>query len=428
MSETIEELKEVVETKAEGIPARLRFLADNFLNSRSKRRVGELMCELANDIENDKNLNGWNRLNLPEEVDAMTEQVWYSRVVVRFGMFIPIVLSWWSIQRATNEYASLSKSQLIENSFLYWWVQGMDGKLHWIEKLPNAALVTAGAIAVIGVAGLVAGVPHAQLRKDINREMQRAQIYIGQNVGFTPEQMRGAVTLLLKKMVDAGKTLESTSTASLEVIRLISEQFETLKTFVGQQSTLVGGELKASVESSTNASKALTKSLDTNQLIAAALSDSSQIFRDSVVPINEMIRSANSLTSSAITASSTLHDMVERVPGSFHEPIGAMISACEFLGDAVAKLSVQMASLDSLFATIGHTRGAAEIQTLLQRIEIASERVAFGQTSLSNQVGMFEQNFEPIWRGLELLSEAIHRLTNELNLRQPPSDSMNQEI
>lgn len=423
MSETIKESEYLFETKAEGIPARLRVLADNFVKTRSKRRVGELMCSLANDIENDKNLNGWNRLNLPEEVEAMTEQAWYSRVVVRFGMFIPIVLSWWSIQRATNEYALLSKSQLFDNSFLYWWVQGMDGKLRWIEKLPNAAMVTAGTIAMIGMSGLVAGVPNARLRKDINREMQRAQIYIGQNVGFTPEQMRGAVTLLLKKMVDAGKTLDSTTTASLEVIRLISEQFETLKTYVEQQSSLVGGDLKASVELSTNAWKALTKSLDANQLISAALSDSSQTFRDSVVPINDMIRSANSLTTSAVTASSTLHEMVERVPGSFHEPIGAMISAGEFLGDAVAKLSLQMASLDSLFAAIGHTRGAAEIQTLLQRIEVASERVALGQNSLSNQVGMLEQNFEPIWRGVELLSEAIHRLTNELNMRQPPSYS-----
>ena len=76
MSETIEESEELVETKAEGIPARLRFLADNIVSNRSKRRVGALMCELANDIENDKNLNGWNRLNLPEEVEAMTEQAW----------------------------------------------------------------------------------------------------------------------------------------------------------------------------------------------------------------------------------------------------------------------------------------------------------------------------------------------------------------
>lgn len=128
-----------------------------------------------------------------------------------------------------------------------------------------------------------------------------------------PQQMRGAVTLLLKKMVDAGKTLDSTTTASLEVIRLISEQFETLKTYVEQQSSLVGGDLKASVELSTNAWKALTKSLDANQLISAALSDSSQTFRDSVVPINDMIRSANSLTTSAVTASSTLHEMVEEL-------------------------------------------------------------------------------------------------------------------
>ena len=116
---------EVAKGKANLLAIRLRALASNFEKKgfwSSKYRVADLMKELADDIENNKNLDGWNRLNLPEEVEAMIEPAWYMRLVVRFGMFIPIVLSWWSIRQATSAYAMLSSNELSNNSFLYWWV------------------------------------------------------------------------------------------------------------------------------------------------------------------------------------------------------------------------------------------------------------------------------------------------------------------
>ena len=423
---------EVAKGKAYLLAIRLRALASNFEKKgfwSSKYRVADLMKELADDIENNKNLDGWNRLNLPEEVEAMIEPAWYVRLVVRFGMFIPIVLSWWSIRQATSAYAKLSSNDLSDNSFLYWWVQGMQGRLLWFERLPNAALLTAGSIAILGLTGLFAGVPLARLRKDINREMQKAQIYIGQHAAFSPEEIRGAVSLLLAEMLTAGNTLRKSSTEGLKVIEKVSEQFETLRAYVADQSKLVGGELKTSVESSTSASNALMKSVESSREASVALGVSSQSLKDSITPINEMIRSANSLATSSLSASETLRDMVQSVPVAFHDPIGGMISAGEFLADAVAEMARQMGSLESLFAAVGHTRGAAEIQGLLMRIETASASVAAGQNNFSDLLmgieaastsvaagqTTFNNQANEWWRDLQSLQQGMSSLTDELN-------------
>ncbi len=403
----------------DSLPQRLRDLASKFEKKgfwSSKYRVSDLMMELAGDIENNKNLDGWNRLNLPEEVEAMLEPAWYMRLVVRFGMFIPIVLSWWSIREATSAYATLSSNELSNNSFLYWWVQGMQGRLLWFERLPNAALLTAGVIFALGLLGLFAGFPVARIRKDINREMQKAQVYIGQHAAFSPDEIRGAVSHLLKEMLTAGEALDKSSMEGLKVIETVSQQFEILRAYVADQSKLVGGELKTSVESLTSTSNTLMKLVESSSQATMALGVSSQSLKDSITPIDEMIRSANSLATSSLAASSTLREMVESVPGAFHDPIGGMISAGEFLAHAVAEISKQMGSLESLFAAVGHTRGAAEIQGLLERIEAVSKSVAAGQDNLSNQTSGWRRDSQSLQEDLSLLIDELRSLRSEIRL------------
>ena len=298
----------------------------------------------------------------------------------------------------------------------------MQGRLSWFERLPNAALLTAGSIAVLGLTGLFAGVPLARIRKDINREMQKAQIYIGQHAAFSPDEIRGAVSLLLSEMLSAGYALDKSSTEGLKVIEKVSEQFEILRAYVADQSKLVGGELKTSVESSTSASNALMKSVESSREASVALGVSSQSLKDSITPINEMIRSANSLATSSLTASSTLEKMVESVPGAFHDPIGGMISAGEFLADAVAEMARQMGSLESLFAAVGHTRGAAEIQGLLMRIEAASTSVAAGQNNFNNQANGWWNDLQSLQKGMSSLTDELNSLKNEIRQQRPPEN------
>jgi hypothetical protein len=384
----------------------------------SKFRVGEFLEELASDIETDSNLDGWNRLNLAEEVDTMMDPTWYSRLIIRFGMFVPIAFSWWSIMEASRAYGKLSDDLKRSESFLSLWVSGMDGQIRSIEKLPNAALVTFLSIAFIGLLGLISGLPQSRLRKNLNRLMQKTQVYVGQNAAFTPDEIRGSVSQLLSEMLDAGKALEKSSTESLAVIKDLSEQVDNLKTYVEAQTNLVGGDLKASINSTNSASAALVKSLDASQALANALQSSSGDLRNSLAPINQMIDGANNLAKSSVAASTTLRDMVQSVPESFHEPIGAMISAGEYLGEVVAELTRQMATMESLFASVGHARGALEIQDLLRRIENSTIGVANGQIEFGAQINDLGQDFKAMQEGTFQLVTAMDRLSGEIRRTQ----------
>jgi hypothetical protein len=384
----------------------------------TKYRVGEFLEELASDIDAGSNLDGWNRLNLAEEVDTMMDPEWYSRLIIRFGMFVPIAFSWWSIREASRAYGDLSASRKYQESFLSLWVNGMDGGIREFEKLPNAALLTFVTIAVIGFLGLISGLPQSRLRKNLNRLMQKTQVYIGQNAAFTPDEIRGSVSQLLSEMILAGSALEKTSNESLSVIKDLSEQVDNLKNYVEAQTNLVGGELKATILSTNSASSALVKSLDASQALASALQSSSGDLRNSLAPINQMIDGANNLAASSVSASTTLRDMVQAVPESFHEPIGAMISAGEYLGEVVAELTRQMATMEPLFASIGHARGALEIQDLLRQIENSTIGVANGQVEFGAQIKVIGQEFKAMQEGTFQLVSAMDRLSGEIRRMQ----------
>ena len=248
--------------------------------------------------------------------------------------------------------------------------------------------------------------------------MQKTQVYIGQNAVFTPDEIRGSVSQLLSEMILAGSALEKTSNESLSVIKDLSEQVDNLKNYVEAQTNLVGGELKATILSTNSASTALVKSLDASQALANALQSSSGDLRNSLAPINQMIDGANNLAASSVSASTTLRDMVQSVPESFHEPIGAMISAGEYLGEVVAELTRQMATMEPLFASIGHARGALEIQDLLRRIENSTIEVANGQVEFGAQIKGLGQDFRAIQEGTFQLVSAMDRLSGEIRRMQ----------
>lgn len=96
-----------------------------------------------------------------------------------------------------------------------------------------------------------------------------------------------------------------------------------------------------------------------------------------------------------------------------------MISAGEFLADAVAEMAKQMGSLESLFAAVGHTRGAAEIQGLLVRIEAASKSVAAGQDNFSNKASGWLRDVQSLQQGMSLLIDELSSLKNEIRQQRP---------
>ncbi len=396
------------ELTSKQVADQLEQMADE-IKGRVNARLSNLIDQLVSDIRTGKNLDGWHRFDLADVAESMMTQKWYSRVVVRFGMLIPIGLNWWSIRQATTAYSQLRQDQLSDKSFLFWWVQGMDGKLTWLETLPNIAFVTVLIIAAMGFAGLLVGWPQQKLRQRVNDSLLVAQFHIGKHVAFSPEEIRGAVSLLLSEMLEAGTTLKENSEQSLEISQRISEQFDSLKEFVSAQPELVGGELKTAVIASTNASKKLVKTVEGNQELVSSLSVGSQALKDSITPIKEMILGASDLATSSESAAETLKIMVEDVPNSFIEPLGLMMSAVELLAEGTSAVMNQMEGLESLTAVISSGKEANEIKVLLQELVSATENIARGHLNMSKIVQSFPRDLEPLRESVESLARTIER-------------------
>lgn len=399
-----------LELTSEQVANQLVELAADIKESKRRKvyaRLTDLLDQLGSDIRSGKNLNGWHRLDLEDLVESMVTPKWYPRFVVRFGMLLPIGLNWWSIKEATSAYSLLRQDQLSEKSFLFWWIQGMDGKLAWWVTLPNVAMITVGVIAVMGVAGLIVGWPQQRLLRRVSDNLLIAQFHIGRRVAFSPEEIRGAVSSLLAEMLQAGTTLSQNCEQSLEISERISEQFDSLKEFVSAQTDLVGGELKMAVVASTNASKELIKTVEGNQALVTSLKVGSLALKDSIIPISEMIRSASGLATSSERAAETLKTMVEDVPNAFTEPLGLMMSAVELLAEGTAAVMNQMEGLESLSAVIGDGDKANELKILLQKLVSSTEDVAKGCGDISEVVDNFSQVLQPLLESIESLRRTI---------------------
>jgi len=400
------------ELNSEQVADQLALLVTDFKQSRLSRgntRLTDLLDQLGSDIRSGKNLNGWHRLDLEEVAESMVTPRWYSRWVVRFGMLLPIGLNWWSIREATSAYSLLRQDQLSEKSFLFWWVQGMDGKLAWWEKLPNVAMATVFIIAALSVAGLIVGWPQQRLLRRLSDNLLVAQFHVGSRVAFSPEEIRGAVSSLLAEMLEAGTTLRENSEQSLEISERISEQFDSLKEFVSVQTDLVGGKLKTAVDASTKTAYELVKTVEGNKALVDSLSAGSQALNESITPIREMIVGASDLAHSSVSAAETLKTMVEDVPNSFTEPLGLMMSAVELLTEGTAAVMNQMNGLESLSASIGNGEEANEIKILLEKLVSSSEEIAKGRVDISETVYNFSQDLRPLLESIESLKRAIDR-------------------
>jgi len=400
------------ELTSEQVANQLEELATSIMESKLARvngRLLDLIDQLVSDIRSEKNLNGWHRLDLEDVVESMMTPKWYSRFVVRFGMLLPIGLNWWSIRQATSAYSQLREDQLSTKSFLFWWVQGMDGNLAWYETLPNVAMGTVIIITAMGLAGLLVGWPQQRLRRRINDNLLVAQFHIGRHVAFSPEEIRGAVSLLLSEMLAAGTTLSKNSEQSLEVSARMSNQFDSLREFVSAQTDLVNGELKTAVVASTKASKDLVKTVIVSQALLSSLNVGSQALKDSITPINEMMRGASDLAISSENAAETLKTMVEDVPSAFTEPLGLMMSAVELLAEGTAAVMNQMESLESLTAVVSHGSEATEIKSLLRALVSASENIAVAQGDMNKVVNNFSQDLQPLLESIESLKNTIGR-------------------
>lgn len=315
---------------------------------RSRKRSTALKSfveKLAMDISVPRNLDGWTRIDIVAEAESQMQSNWYNRWVGRVGLLFPIAWGWSSIWSAADAYGELRNDQLQSNSFLWWWIQGMDGRLWTYHRLPSAALITVAALIIIALMGPMSGLWVARTQRQLWPLLVQAQIHVAQRSAMTPDELRGSVSSTLRELQEATREMSSLVGALRGIGTSLKGEHEQLKQYVKSQTELVGGDLSKASKDLGGASEKLAKSLDVVKASTDNLESSVSLLKDLVVPAKEIGKVAAQVTEVASSLSTSLKSVADEIPASLHEPIGNTLSASELLADAVKLAEKQLGQL-----------------------------------------------------------------------------------
>ena len=331
----------LIDSQAE-LTKELRALAPRIKQPKSLK---PFIDKLAVDIGNSKNLDGWTRIDMVAEAESQLQADWYNRWVGRFGLLFPIAWGWSSIWSAADAYGELRNDQLQSNSFLWWWIEGMDGRLWMYHRLPYAALITVAALLMIALLGVVNGLWAGHVRRQLWPVLVQAQIHVAQRSAITPDELRGAVSSTLRELLDATNEIKTLVTTLREIGASLKGEHDNLKEYVETQTNLVGGELSAASTNLSGASEKLAKSLDVVKTSTANLSATVSALPNIVNPAETITKAAVRVTEVTEKLSSSLKDLTSEIPESLHEPIGNTLAASQLLADAVQLAEKRLAQL-----------------------------------------------------------------------------------
>ena len=307
--------------------------------------------KLASDIETPQNLDGWTRIDIVAEAESQLQADWYNRWVGRVGLLFPIAWGWSSIWSAADAYGELRNDQLQSNSFLWWWIEGMDGRLATFHRLPYAALITVAALILIALLGAINGLWAAHVRRKLWPLLVQAQIFVAQRSAITPDELRGAVSSTLRELQEATREMSVLVGTLGDIGASLKGEHDNLKQYVKSQTELVGGELSTASTRLSGASEKLAKSLDVMKASTSNLYGAVNALPNLVSPAEEIGKAAVRVTEVAQNLSISLKELVTEIPESLHEPIGNTLSASQLLVDAVQLAEKRLAQLLKLIET-----------------------------------------------------------------------------
>jgi hypothetical protein len=301
--------------------------------------------KLAMDISVPRNLDGWTRLDIVAEAESQLQADWYNRWVGRVGLLFPIAWGWSSIWSATEAYGELRSDQLQSNSFLWWWIEGMDGRLWTYHRLPHAALITVAALLALALLGALSGLWASRIKRQLWPLLVQAQIHVAQRSVMTPDELRGAVSSTLREIQEATREMSTLAGTLQGIGTSLKGEHNQLKDYVKSQTELVGGELSRASSNLGGASEKLVKSLDVVKASTDNLTSSISLLKDLVGPAKEIGKAAVQVTEVASSLSTSLKSVADEIPESLHEPIGNALSASQLLADAVQLAEKQLGQL-----------------------------------------------------------------------------------
>lgn len=316
--------------------------------ARSRKRSTALKSfieKLAMDVSVPRNLDGWTRLDIVAEAESQLQADWYNRWVGRVGLLFPIAWGWLSIWSAAGAYGELRNDQLQSNSFLWWWIEGMDGRLWMYHRLPYAALITVAALILLALLGAAGGLGASRIKRQLWPLLVQAQIHVAQRSVMTPDELRGAVSSTLREIQEATREMSALAGTLKEIGTSLKGEHDQLKQYVKSQTELVGGELSRASSDLGGASEKLAKSLDVVKESTDNLASSVNLLKGLVGPAQEIGKVAVQVTEVASSLSTSLKSVADKIPESLHEPIGNALSASQLLADAVRLAEEQLGQL-----------------------------------------------------------------------------------
>jgi len=309
------------------------------------RALRPFVVKLASDIESPRNLDGWTHIDIVAEAESHLHADWYNRWVGRVGLLFPIAWGWWSISSAAEAYGELRNDQLQSNSFLWWWIEGMDGRLGTYHRLTYAALITVVVLLVLALLGAMSGMWAAHIRRRLWPLLVQSQIHVAQRSAITPDELRGAVSSTLREIQEATHEMSTLVGTLREIGSSLKGEHENLKQYVKSQTDLVGGGLSEATTKLSGASEKLAKSLDVVKTSTANLSATVSALPNIVNPAETISKAAVRVTEVTEKLSSSLRDLTSEIPESLHEPIGNTLAASQLLADAVQLAEKRLAQL-----------------------------------------------------------------------------------
>ena len=307
--------------------------------------IEQMVSSIATDVAEGKNLDGWNRLDLVSEAEGRLDSQWYNRWVGRAGLLIPVAWGWSSIWSAAEAYGKLRNDQLQSNSFLWWWIEGMDGRLLVIHRLPSAALITVALIIVIGAAGVVAGQRSGRRLKHLWPLLVQAQVYIGQQVTMTPDELKNAVSKTLRELVDATNEIKTLMGTLGSLGTALDNERKKLSEYVSAQTTLVGGNLANASNNVASAGQSLSGSLSDLKKVVSSQSDIVKTLTNALGPFKNVSDAAQSMAGETDKLVTSLKGLSEHFQAGLDEPIGNILSASDLLAEVITQTTEHLTPL-----------------------------------------------------------------------------------
>ena len=335
----------------------------------------KMVSSLADAIRSGNNLDGWNRLDLVSEAEGRLESQWYNRWVGRFLLLAPVAWGWSSIWSASKAYGELRNDQLQSNSFLFWWIEGMDGRLGFYHQLPGAALITVILIVFIGITGFVSGQRNSRRFGELWPLLIQAQVHIGQRVTLTPDELRGAVSQTLRQISDATQEIKSLMESLSSLGTSLLGERDKLERYVSEQTKLVGGELSETVKSVGIAGRKLGESLREIKDAVSDLKTATTAVADLKVPAQQISDSASRVLREVDALVNGLTGLSQVLPTALDEPIGNVLGASELLAEVITRTTEHLTPLISELPNSPIGKIAESIEKLRRELDRLRETV-----------------------------------------------------